>query len=171
MAVEPVRRVFVYGSLLWEPSLLRTLAHRSVAPAATPFVLDGWARSWNVVSARTFALADDPDGPLHRRLVLGLSADAGASCQGAVLDLSGADLVALVSREAAYELVAVTEAVSTFVPLPERTVGAAPVAEPLVVERAYLDECRAGIAALGLEAAAVELEGSLVGLRVATAAG
>ena len=62
MAVEPDRRVFVYGSLLWEPSLLRTLTHRSVAPAATPFVLDGWARSWNVVSARTFTLADDPDG-------------------------------------------------------------------------------------------------------------
>jgi hypothetical protein len=66
------RQVFVYGSLLSAASLQRTLPHVSFADGCTPFVLAGWERAWNVVSARTFALADDPAGVVHRRLVLGL---------------------------------------------------------------------------------------------------
>lgn len=169
MAVGAVRQLFVYGSLLWEPSLLRTLSHRSAAPPGESFVLEGWERAWNVVSSRTFPVVGDPSGVIHRRLVLGLVARTGARCEGAVLDLTVADLATLAVREAAYELVDVGTC-CTFVPRPERTLGSAPVTEPLVVEQAYLDECRAGVAAQGLTDAAADLDRSLAGLRVVTAA-
>lgn len=170
MAADDVRRVFVYGSLLHEPSLLRTLVHRTDPPLAVPYVLDGWERAWHVVSARTFVLADDPDGPVHRRLVLGVRPAPSASCAGVVVDLDGADLAALAPREAAYELTTVHDgSLWTFVPRPDRILGAAAVAEPLVVEAAYLDTCRAGIAAHGLAAAEAELDRSLAGLVVAAA--
>ncbi|WP_421119363.1 hypothetical protein ACE2AJ_18695 [Aquihabitans daechungensis] len=174
MAADDVRPVFVYGTLLSEPSLLRTLVHRSEAPTATPFVLDGWERAWNVVSARTFALADDPSGAIHRRLVLGLQARAGARCQGVALEATADDLAALAAREAAYELVEIapgrTPPVWTYLPLPHRTLESSAVSEPLVVEQAYLDACRAGIRHHGLPDAAAELDRSLAGLRIATAA-
>jgi hypothetical protein len=173
MAADDVRRVFVYGSLLHEPSLLQTLAHRTGPPPSEPFVLDGWERAWQVVSARTFALADDPTGPIHRRLVLGIRPATGSSCAGVVFDLVAADLDALAPREAAYELAEVTtdrrDPIWSFVPRPDRVRGAAPVHEPLVVEATYLEACRAGIAAHGLDAAAEEMDRALVGLVVATA--
>lgn len=174
MAADDVRRVFVYGSLLHDTSLLATLAHRATPPPSTRFVLDGWARAWNVVSARTFALAGDPTGAIHRRLVLGIVPAPGPGCEGVVLDLTDADVDALAPREAAYDLVSVAAdgagQIETFVPRPERVRGAAPVAEPLVVEAAYLEACRAGIDARGLLDAAADLDRTLIGLRVATAA-
>jgi len=174
VAVDDVRRVFVYGSLLHEPSLMATLAHRGAPPLSRRFVLDGWARAWDVVSARTFALAADPTGAIHRRLVLGIVPAPGSACEGVVLDLTEADVAALAPREAAYDLVSVAAddagQIETFVPRPERVRGAAPVAEPLVVEAAYLEACRAGTDAHDLLDAAAELDRTLIGLRVATAA-
>ncbi|WP_426572225.1 gamma-glutamylcyclotransferase family protein [Aquihabitans sp. McL0605] len=171
------RCVFAYGSLMQPGSVLRTLAHRSAPPAAAPFVLHGWRRSWDVVSARTFALAGDPTGPIHRRLVLGLTADPDGACQGLVLRLTEPDVAALVGREAAYQLAEVGdvagdgagEAVWTFVPREGRRLGAVPVAEPLVVERAYLHECLDGATAHGLAAAAREIDAARTGLRLADA--
>ena len=174
MAVDDVRRVFVYGSLLHEPSLMRTLAHRAVAPPSCPYVLPGWERAWHVVSARTFVPVGDPAGRVHRRLVLGLHPADEARCEGLLADLTEADLAALAPREAAYELVEVGDddagAVWAFVARIERVVGAAPVAEPLVVEQAYLDDCLAGCAAHGLRAADAELRSALGDLRLAAAA-
>lgn len=175
MAADDVRRVFVYGSLLHEPSLMATLAHRSGHPPSTTFLLRDWARAWNVVSARTFALADDPTGAIHRRLVLGIVPAPGSVCEGVVLDLTEADLAALAPREAAYDLVEVDAATDdhgatwTFVPRPERRLGATRVHEPVVIEAAYLDACRAGIVRHGLVDAATELDRTLIGHRVATA--
>lgn len=164
------RSVFVYGSLLHRPSLMATLAHRSDPPASQPFVLPGWERAWNVVSARTFHLADDPTGPLVRRIVLGLRPAPAARCEGLLLELTDADLAALAPREAAYELTPVggggDEAVWTFVPRPERMVGAAPSSEPLVVEQAYLDTCRTGASTHGLRLAAAEIPATLGDLSV-----
>jgi hypothetical protein len=168
MAATDAHRVFVYGSLLHEPSLMATLAHRADAPPAAPFDLIGWERAWCVVSARTFARADDPTGIVHRRLVLGIRPAPGATCTGVVLELGAADLQALATREAAYELTDLGP-VSAFVPRPDRVLGTSCPAEPLVVEQAYLDECRAGIAAHGLAGASVELDRSLAGLAIASA--
>lgn len=173
MAADDVRRVFAYGSLLHEPSLLATLAHRHAPPPSSPFVLDGWRRAWNVVSARTFEPADEV-GHRVRRVVLGIEAAPGASCEGVLLDLDDADLAALAPREAAYELVAVggdgRADVWSFVPKPERAIGVRSVSEPLVIEQAYLDECRSGIATHGLTAAADELARTLTGFPTARAA-
>jgi len=171
------RSVFVYGSLLQDASLMATLGHRSEPPGLQPFELAGWERAWNVVSARTFAPSEDPTGPHLRRVVLGLRPAPAARCEGLLLELTEADLAALAPREAAYELQEVGRvgedpgrSVWTFVPRAERMVGAAPVAEPLVVERAYLATCRAGAADHGLARAAAELDRTLGDLPVADAA-
>ncbi|MGN6694215.1 MAG: hypothetical protein ACTHN0_08560, partial [Aquihabitans sp.] len=122
----------------------------------------------------TFAVADDPTGLIHRRLVLGLVAAPGSTCEGLVLDLIEVDLAALAPREAAYDLVLVGDdpagPVWSFVPRPERILGASLVTEPLVVEQAYLDDCRAGVTAHALGDAIAELDHSLAGLHIATAA-
>lgn len=165
-----VHRLFVYGSLMEPGSRRATLAHRDGPAPAAVAVLDGWARAWNCLSARTFEVAGGPPGTVHRRLVLGLVRREGARCQGLILEVTDDDLRALAEREAAYHLVDVTVglarpaeagAVRAFVPRPRRTRDQVAVAEPLVVERSYLDRCRAGAAAHGLGAAARELQDAL----------
>ena len=172
---EPARRqVFVYGSLLSAASLQRTLPCASF-DGCTPFVLTGWERAWNVVSARTFSLADDPTGLVHRRLVLGLQPSPAGRCEGVLLLLHDDDVAVLDAREAAYELAAVGEeddgtTVWSYVPRPHRTTASDPSIEPRVIEQAYLDEYRAGLAHHGFTASEADLVTSLAGLRVASAA-
>ena len=169
------RQVFVYGSLLSAASLQRTLPNVSFADGCTPFVLAGWERAWNVVSARTFALADDPAGVVHRRLVLGLQPSPAGRCEGVLLLLHDDDVALLDAREAAYELAAVGvdhdgAPVWSYVPRRHRTTAGDHSIEPRVVEKAYLDEYRTGLAHHGFAASEAELVTSLAGLRVASAA-
>ena len=165
--------VFVYGSLMDPSARRQALAHRTSSPMVEPLVVPGWERTWSCLSSRTFEIVDAPEGRRFRRLVLGIRPRAGASCEGLVLHVDDRDLVALRRREAAYDLTDLSPAAPdaprlvTFVPKPERTDGLVEVPEPLVVERAYLDRCRAGARHHHLAAAAEELERSLGDLRVA----
>ena len=172
---DALRSVFVYGSLLDEASLMASLGHRSDPPASQPFELDGWERAWNVVSARTFHREDRPAGPAVRRIVLGLRPAPSTRCQGVLLALDEADRAALAPREAAYDLLEVGGAegrtpVWTYVPRPERVLGHVAVTEPLVVERAYLRSCRAGMARHELHEARAEVDAALGTLPVVDAA-
>ena len=58
----------------------------------------------------------------------------------------------------------------SYVPRPHRTTAGDSSIEPRVVEQAYLDECRAGLAHHGFTDSEAELVASLAGLRVASAA-
>ena len=168
--------LFVYGSLMHEPSLLRTLAHRRLPPTGAPFEVRDWERAWDCVSRRTFTLAGATDGVVHRRVVLGLRPRAGAACEGVVFHLDARDLAALGQRELAYELVELEHAgafdrlIVTFVPLRSRTIERSNSVEPLVIEQAYLDECRSGAVAHGLNDAQRDLETVPSGLPVVAAA-
>lgn len=165
--------VFVYGSLLDPAARREALPHRTSSPTVAPLVVPGWERAWNCLSSRTFEIVDAPEGRRFRRLVLGIRPRAGATCEGLVLQVDDDDLAALRRREAAYDLTDLSPAAPdaprlvTFVPRPQRTDGLVEVDEPLVVERAYLDRCRAGARHHRLAAAAEELERSLGDLQVA----
>jgi hypothetical protein len=105
--------LFAYGSLVSPASAAETLG-RPVEVAALARV-DGWARGWNVCRdnlsvEKTFARAD---GSLPRHcLGLGLEPDADASPpNGALIEVTEAELERLDLREMRYERADVTAAI------------------------------------------------------------
>jgi hypothetical protein len=108
--------VFVYGSLVDPKSAAQTLG-RPVEPAASTR-LAGWRRRWslardNLASEKTFARAEDGSLPRH---CLGLNlepAESGdAAPNGALIEVTAAELDRLDLREIRYRRVEVTEAVA-----------------------------------------------------------
>lgn len=108
--------VFAYGSLVSRESAALTLGRP--VPAALPVCLDGWARRWtlardNLASEKTFARRSDGTLPAF---CIGLSLEpdpGGAGPNGALLEVSSAELERLDLREMRFEHVDVTEAVRT----------------------------------------------------------
>ena len=106
--------VFAYASLVGRPSAAETLG-RPVEPTA-PARLDGWSRGWtvyrdNLSAEKTFARAGD--GALPRFcLGLGLEPDPDARPpNGALIEVTAAELERLDLREMRYERVEVTVAI------------------------------------------------------------
>lgn len=107
--------LFAYGSLVSAESFEQTLGRR---PAELyPRRLGGWRRRWsvlrdNLAAEKTFAR--HPDGELPRWIV-GLNIERDASAQpdlapnGALIEVSEAELERLDLREMRYQRVAVTE--------------------------------------------------------------
>jgi cation transport protein ChaC len=83
--------VFGYGSLLWDPGFAP--AERRAA------VLDGWHRSFCMLSIHHRGTEDDPG------LVLALDAAPGASCRGAALRVAPGDEDAVLAMLRARELI------------------------------------------------------------------
>jgi hypothetical protein len=109
--------VFAYGSLVDPVSAGRTLGRRM--PAPRPTRLSGWERRWTIVrdnlrSEKTFAI--EPGGEIPR-WVLGLNIEprdgtGGEDPNGALLELSAAELERLDLREMRYDRVDVSDSVS-----------------------------------------------------------
>jgi hypothetical protein len=104
--------LFAYGSLVSPESAARTLGRPF--PPPSPFRLPGWRRRWsaardNLAFEKTFARADDGALPHH---VVGLnlerSDDPELAPNGALLELSEAELERLDLREIRYERADVT---------------------------------------------------------------
>jgi hypothetical protein len=157
--------VWAYGSLMDPESLASTLASPVDADAMRPVTLEGWRRSWNCVSVKTFLREDCVR---VRRVVLGIERDPGARCSGVLIPVTGEDLARLRRREAAYHQVDVSAAasfppgtVTTFVPEPTRTRPVVTLPDPLVVEHGYLDQCLSGADFFGLDDAAHEIRAAL----------
>ena len=108
--MSPRLAVFAYGSLASLASLERTLG-RPVEHAALAR-LPGWRRRWsqardNLASEKTFALADGGAVPPYC-LGLNLERAAGAGPNGALIEVSEAELERLDTREIRYDRVEVT---------------------------------------------------------------
>src|SRR3954470_16842026 len=109
--------VFAYGSLVDPASAGRTLGRELAAPQ--PARLEGWSRRWtllrdNLRSEKTFAI--DPGGEVPR-WVLGLNIEAQQGSDedgpnGALIELSEAELDRLDLREIRYDRIEVTGSVS-----------------------------------------------------------
>lgn len=106
--------VFAYGSLVSAPSAAGTIGRE--LRAHRPARLAGWRRRWTLVrdnlnSEKAFAI--DPGGRLPR-WILGLNlepeedGDAGEAPNGALLELSEAELARLDLREMRYDRIDVT---------------------------------------------------------------
>jgi len=113
--MSPRLAVFAYGSLASLASAARTLERpvEHTAPARLP----GWRRRWsqvrdNLTSEKTFARADDGAVPPYC-LGLNLERAAGAGLNGALIDVSEAELERLDAREIRYDRVEVTNEIST----------------------------------------------------------
>src|SRR5512133_2543798 len=109
--------VFAYGSLVNAASFEQTLGR--VPPAPSPARLSGWRRRWSVVrdnlaTEKTFAA---PGGELPR-WVLGLNVEPGGSedhsldPNGALFEVSAAELERLDLREMRYARIDVTGVVA-----------------------------------------------------------
>jgi hypothetical protein len=108
--------VFAYASLVDPESAADTLG-RPVEPAATARLV-GWRRRWSVArdnhaSEKSFARADDGSRP---RFCLGLNLEPGAEVaeapNGALIDVTEAELRRLDLREIRYRRVEVTDALA-----------------------------------------------------------
>jgi cation transport regulator ChaC len=113
--MSPRLAVFAYGSLASLASAGRTL-ERPVEHAALAR-LPGWRRRWsqardNLTTEKTFARADDGAVP-PCCLGLNLERAAGAGPNGALIDVSEAELERLDAREIRYDRVEVTSEIST----------------------------------------------------------
>src|SRR3954454_4407971 len=104
--------VFAYGSLVDPASAGRTLGRELAAPL--PARLEGWSRRWtllrdNLRSEKTFTI--DPGGEVPP-WVLGLNIEAHGSHEdgpnGALIELSAAELDRLDLREIRYDRIDVT---------------------------------------------------------------
>ena len=130
--------VFAYGSLVSAASAGRTLG-RVVEPGAGAR-LEGWRRSWTLVRDN-LALGEDvrPQGRHDSPFCLGLNVEpsAGDGPNGALIEVSGAELERLALREVRYDRVEVSEAIRvertpafdrvfTFTAKPENLAPAAP---------------------------------------------
>ncbi len=162
MAPAPVSRlaVFGYGSLASPRSAGETLGREIAPPPAAR--LQGWRRAWtlrrdNRTSEKTFARAD---GSLPRFcLGLNLERDAGAAApNGALIELTEAELDRLDLREMRYLRVEVTDQIETATPhgfdrvvtyeaRPENLIER-PAADTIVVAN-YLRTVEAAFDALG----------------------
>jgi hypothetical protein len=157
--------LWVYGSLMDQRSVLRTLVHRDEPVATSTQRVTGWRRAWNCLSSKTFL---DASGARVRRVVMGIEAAPGVSCHGVLLDLGDGDLGPIRVREQAYEefdITAFVEAparrVITFVPRPERLRSGVAAGMPLVVERRYFDSCVQGAVDHRLPGVADEMRATL----------
>jgi len=107
--------LFGYGSLVSPESAAVTLARP--VPPPVPATLSGWRRRWsqcrdNLAVEKTFARSDGGVVPRH---VLGLNiepSEGAASLNGALLEVTEAELVRLDGRELRYDRVEVTGRVS-----------------------------------------------------------
>lgn len=130
--------LFAYGSLVSPESAAATLARP--VPAPVPARLHGWRRGWsqwrdNLAVEKTFARRDDGTIP---RVVLGLNVERtedGTPPNGALLEVSEAELELLDGRELRYDRVEVTadvrprpgfERVYTYTAKPGHTVAEPP---------------------------------------------
>lgn len=112
---RPAARVFAYGSLVSAVSAAETLGRDAVVPR--PAVLTGWTRSFSLARdnrscEKTFA---DPDGEIPETvLALNVEPDpTGRSrVNGALIDVTAAELARLDRRELRYDRVEVTAAVA-----------------------------------------------------------
>lgn len=111
--MSPRLAVFAYGSLVSLASAERTLG-RSVQSAG-PARLAGWRRSWsqardNLRSEKTFALADGTT-PSYC-LGLNVARRTGPGPNGALIEITAAELDRLAVREIRYDPVEVTDEIA-----------------------------------------------------------
>lgn len=83
--------IFAYGSLMWDPGV--------PVAEAVPALLDGWHRSFCLISTEYRGSRDKPG------LVLGLDADPASHCRGMMLRIAAADWEAAIAEVRARELV------------------------------------------------------------------
>lgn len=110
--------VFGYGSLVNATSIVHTIDRR-LSPTEGPFEasLDSWVREWNVgsdASTHPERVWLDERGARFDGVTtyLGLRKEPGASCNGAVFQVSNRDLALLDVRERNYDRIDVTTAVT-----------------------------------------------------------
>jgi hypothetical protein len=152
--------VFAYASLVSQASAGETLG-RDVEPVA-PARLTGWRRRWsigrdNLSAEKTFARADGSLPRLCLGLNIELAGAADAPPNGAVIELTEAELERLDLREMRYDRFEVTghvdpapagiERVFAYRAMPERLVVSPPAGS--VVIAAYLRTVEEAFAALG----------------------
>jgi hypothetical protein len=152
--------VFAYGSLVSRASAIETLGDALDVP--TPARLRGWRRGWltardNLASEKTFVPAGGGE-PFRFCLALGIEPDPGApGPNGALLELTEAQLERLDLREMRYERAEVTDAIDarspvaapviTYVPKPAHHSPDPPAGA--VILSTYLSAVEAAFAELG----------------------
>jgi cation transport regulator ChaC len=150
--------LFAYGSLVSGPSAERTLGRPVESTALAR--LAGWRRRWsqvrdNPATEKTFAHAETGTVPAH---CLGLNIerdDGGAGPNGALIEVSEAELERLDLREIRYRRVDVTDTIGStaferVVTFTARSENFAPAPPPgAVILAPYLRAVEAAFAALG----------------------
>lgn len=159
--------VFGYGSLVDPASAAETLGRE--VPAPRPVVLPGWRRRWsiwrdNTAHEKTFAI--EPGGAIPRA-ILGLNVERGIGPDGepppngALIEVTEAELTRLDLRELRYDRVDVTgladpggdyDLVVAFAAKPAHLAAEAPAGA--VVLAAYLRTVEAAFGVLGSDALA-----------------
>jgi hypothetical protein len=117
--------VFAYASLVAVDSTARTLGRP--VPPPPPARLCGWRRRWsqardNHASEKTFALADGSLPPYILGLNLERGEDDAGPVNGALIEVTEAELDRLDLREIRYDRVEVTDLIDAAGPLPERVI-------------------------------------------------
>lgn len=152
--------IFGYGSLLWQPSMERTLGRPY---EGTPVVahLPGWRRVWDVAMANeTFYFEKSDATRCQPARIAYLNIRRGdAAVNGLLYAVSQAELAAFDQREEPYDRVDVTDAIEgaavrggrtyVYVGKPARLVIWPQEREQVAIRATYLDIIENGLRALG----------------------